>query len=75
MLLNKVWMKELELEMHQEFEVRKIQEEMARQLRLKELGLQHSSFHSSPQSNDFDVNKCMRLIPLFNDKDIEKYFI
>lgn len=80
-----VRLKELEIEMRRldlkekelsnEMEVRKMEEETKRQVRLKELELQQSTaspFHSS--SSGFDVGKCIRFVPSFNDKDVDKYF-
>lgn len=80
-----VCLKELEIEMRRldlrekelsnEMEVRKMEEETKRQVRLKELELQQSSpsqFHSS--SSGFDIGKCIRFVLSFNDKDVDKYF-
>ena len=80
-----VRLKELEIEMRRldlrekelsnEMEVRKMEEETKRQVRLKELELQQSPpspSHSS--SSGFDIGKCIRFVPSFNDKDVDKYF-
>lgn len=72
--------KELEIEMRRldikekelsnELELRKMEEEPKRQLLVKS-----SSFTvSGSRSDEFDVNKCIRLIPPFSEKDV-KYFI
>lgn len=65
-----------EKEMSNELELRKMEEETKRQLRLKEIELhQSSSAMSHLQSNEFDINKCIRLIPPFSEKDVDKCFI
>lgn len=67
-----------EKEVSHEFELRKIEEETKRQVRLKELELQHAApVGSSPllSSPLFDVNKCVKFIPPFSEKDIDKYFV
>ncbi|KAM7406893.1 hypothetical protein PAMA_002878 [Pampus argenteus] len=82
-----VRLKELEIEMRRldlkekeffgELEVRKMEEETKRQIRLKELELQQNPLFQPPppsSPSDFDVNKCIRFVPSFNDKDVDKYF-
>lgn len=66
-------LKELNLEMRQlsirenDFEIRKMEAETKRWIRLKELKLQNSSLSmASPDQSDFDINKCIRLVPPFN---------
>lgn len=77
-------LKELEVEMRRlalrekelEKEVELHRMEVERQLRLKELELKHTFPRESHfQSGEFDVSKCIRLIPPFDEKDVDKYFI
>lgn len=53
-----------------------MEEETKRQICLKELELnQPSSITAShSRSDEFDVNKCIRLIPKFTESDVDKYF-
>lgn len=65
-----------EKELHNELEIRKMEEETKRQICLKELELnQPSSITAShSRSDEFNVNKCIRLIPKFTESDVDKYF-
>ncbi|KAE8278034.1 hypothetical protein D5F01_LYC23910 [Larimichthys crocea] len=78
-----VRLKELEIEIHRldlkekelfgELEIRKMEEETKRQIRLKELELQQTPPSQPPPPSSpsgFDVNKCIRFVPSFNDKDV-----
>ena len=77
-------LRELDLEMRRldlkekelvyDLEMRKMEEETKRQIKMKELEIQQSS-RSPVTSDDFDINRCFRLVPPFNDKDVDKYFI
>lgn len=64
-----------EKELENELELRKM--EIEGQLRLKELELKQSfsPMVSQFQSGEFNVNRCIRLIPPFREKDVDKYFI
>lgn len=51
-----------------------LEEETKRQITMKKLEVQHSSL--SPDCCDkFDMNLRFCLVPLFNDKDVDKHFI
>ncbi|XP_056441423.1 uncharacterized protein LOC130378840 [Gadus chalcogrammus] len=54
-----------------------LEEQTKREIRLKELELNQAPppRHGSGAQADFDVNKCIRMIPPFNGKDVDKYFI
>ncbi len=63
-----------EKELNNDLELRKMEEETKRQIKMKELEIRQSSPDAlQSQSYEFDINKCMRLIPPFNEKDV-KYF-
>lgn len=52
----------------------RLEEETKGQITMKKLEVQHSSL--SPDCCDkFDMNLRFCLVPLFNDKDVDKYFI
>ena len=46
--------------------------ELAQAIRLKELDLKAREFGIS--SHDFDVTRNIRLVPPFNEKDVDKFF-
>ena len=52
-----------------------MEEQTKREIRFKELELNQGPPHASGSHNDFDVNKCIRMIPPFNGKDVDKYFV
>lgn len=52
-----------------------MEEETRRQIRMKELELSQTSLDvSQTRSAEFDINKYKRLVPPFNEKDVDKYF-
>lgn len=61
-----------EKELQNELELRKM--EVEGQFWLKELELKRTSSTDVFQSDIFDVNKCICLIPPFNEHDVDKYF-
>ena len=64
-----------EKELLGELEVRKLEEETKRQVHLKELELQHAPpSPPPPAASGFDIGRCIRFVPSFNDKDVDKYF-
>ena len=87
---DQVKLKELELELRRldvkekeidcNLQVRMLEEETKRVVRLKELevnasGSQQVLHMSSGRSADFDVSKYIRLVPVFCEDDVDKYFI
>ena len=77
-------LKEVELEMRRlavkekelDYELQSRKIEVDRQVRLKELDMQErSSPSSSMVPHEFDINKCIRLVPPFGGMDVDKYFI
>ena len=69
-------LKEQELQHNATVELKRMELEQTKQeICLKELQLKQASApHVSAQQSDYDVNKCIRLIPPFNSKDVDKYF-
>lgn len=66
---------ELQIEMRRlecDFELRKMELEAAARRESTRVVSQPSS---SVSESDFDVNKCIRLIPPFTEKDVDKYFV
>lgn len=72
----KVGMHHLELkekDLNNELKLHKMEEETKRQLSLKEVELKQSTPSAAYMSHDrFDLDKHIRLIPPFNNKDIDK---
>ena len=67
-----------EKEIDGNLEIRKLEEETKRIVRLKELELtlSHQTQQLMPaQSHKFDVGKYARFIPVFHERDIDNYFI
>ena len=66
-----------ELELRNQVQLRELEERTKLEIRLKELELDPSSPHrrSAGSQAVFDVNKCIRMIPPFNERDVDKYFI
>ena len=54
----------------QELQIQMRQMELNQEVRLRELELNQPA----PPQSDFDVNKCIRMIPPFNVKDVDKFF-
>jgi hypothetical protein len=81
---EKVKLKEIELQQQKlDFDRRKLEMEiemktieMAHELKIKELELQvaSASTSGSRQRSCFDVSKHVRLVPPFDEKDVDKYF-
>lgn len=61
-----------EKELQNELELCKM--EVEGQCCLKELELKRSSSTDVFQSDVFDIDKCIRLVPPFNEHDVDKYF-
>lgn len=59
------------------FKQMELEEQTKREIRLKELELNQAPppQHGRGAQADFDVNKCIRMIPPFNGKDVDKYFV
>lgn len=45
------------------------------EIRKRELDVKHSTISSSPSGGDFDLSKCIRLVPQFNEGDVDSYFV
>lgn len=66
---------ELQLEMRRvelEFELRKLELEAAERRESARMSSQQSSRFVDA---DFDVNKCIRLVPPFSENDVDRYFV
>lgn len=62
-----------EEELRSDLEIKRMEEETKRQILFRELDLHQatSPVMSQPQ-DEFDVNRCLRMVPPFNDKDVDK---
>lgn len=69
--LERLAVKERELYYLNVLEQKKLEQQT--QIRLREMELEHVS--SQSKNKDFDVSKNIRLVPPFNEKDVDKYFI
>ncbi len=73
-----VEMRRLELkdkELQHEFELRKFEIEETGRRESGRVRARQLSRDSATMETDFDVNKCIRLIPPFSERDVDKYFV
>ncbi len=73
-----VEMRRLELkdkELQHEFELRKFEIEETGRRESVRIRARQLSRDSATMETDFDVNKCIRLIPPFSERDVDKYFV
>lgn len=73
--MRRLGLQEKENEFRYSLEVKQLEEKTKLEIRLKELELQAPSPQVGGPQSDFDINKCIRMVPPFNAKDVDKYFI
>ncbi len=71
-----MWRLELkDKELQHEFELRKFEIEETGRRESGRVRARQLSRDSATMETDFDVNKCIRLIPPFSERDVDKYFV